>query len=145
VSVYRRQPKGPYYTDVRWQGFPRIQVSTGTTNKSRAKAMVSTLKRLCDIGRRDVVSLVASGRLRLADVHDDYLVGRELLEQRIARTASPALGELVDDGSPISTVPLLCPKRPSVHSRRTLAVVTGKAGKDSLRVFQGVVRRVSAT
>src|SRR5690349_19374270 len=68
MSVYRRQPGGPYYADVRWQGYPRIQVSTGTTNKARAKAMVGTLKRLRDVGRKDVVSLVASGRVRLADV-----------------------------------------------------------------------------
>lgn len=97
MSVYRRQPGGPYYTDVRWQGYPRIQVSTGTTNKARAKAMVGTLKRLRDVGRKDVVSLVASGRVRLADVHDDYLSGPAVLEQRIARTDSPALGDLVDE------------------------------------------------
>lgn len=98
MSIYQRKSKrGAYYTDIRWQGLPRIQVSTGTTNKTRAKAMVATLKRLCDVGRRDVLALVASGRLRLADVHDDYTNSPELLEQRIARTASPALGELVDE------------------------------------------------
>lgn len=83
MSVYRRQPSGPYYTDVRWQGYPRIQVSTGTTNKARAKAMVGTLKRLRDVGRKDVVSLVASGRVRLADVHDDILADQRCLNSAL--------------------------------------------------------------
>jgi integrase len=96
MSIYQRQARGAYYTDVRWRGYPRVQVSTGTTNKARAKAMLVTLRRLCDVGRRDVVALVASGRLRLADVHDDYIKGPEALEQRIARTSSPALGDLVE-------------------------------------------------
>jgi integrase len=30
-------------------------------------------------------------------VHDDYLAGRDILEQRVARTSSPALGKLVDE------------------------------------------------
>jgi integrase len=97
LSIYRRQPRGAYYADVRWQGYPRVQVTTGTTNKQRANAMVETLRRLCDKGRRDIVSLVASGRLRLADVHDDYLAGPEALDQRVARSSSPALGGLVDE------------------------------------------------
>jgi len=97
MSIYRRKDDGPYYTDVRLRGYPRVQVSTGTTNKTRAKAMVGTVRRLCDLGRRDVVALIASGRLRLADVHDDYMIGAEALEQRIARESSTALGDLVDE------------------------------------------------
>lgn len=97
MSVYRRRPGGCFYVDVRWQGYPRVQVTTGTTNEKRAKDMLATLRRLCNQGRRDVVALVATGSLRLADVHDVYLTSPEALEHRIARTASPPLGGLVDE------------------------------------------------
>jgi integrase len=97
MSVYRRKGSAAYYVDLRWQGYPRVQVSTGTTNKARANAMVATVRRLRDMGRRDVIGLIASGKLRLEDVHDDLLVGRDVLEQRIAQTSSPALANLVDE------------------------------------------------
>jgi hypothetical protein len=69
--------------------FPRVQVSTGTTDKALAKEILVTLRRMRDVGRRDVVGLVASGHLRLADLHEAYIAGSESLEQLIARTASP--------------------------------------------------------
>jgi integrase len=96
VSPTRRYDGASHYIDARWKGWPRVRVTTGTTNKARAVAMERTLYALKSAGRRDLVQLIADGRLRLDDVHDLYLRDPAALEQRLAKAQSQAIGPLLD-------------------------------------------------
>jgi len=96
VSVYRRLSGGPWQVEVEWRGWPRIRESSGSTVKARAIAMERTLYALKAAGRRDLLGLLADGRLSLCELHDDYMSNPAALEQRLARLESPALGALVD-------------------------------------------------
>jgi hypothetical protein len=58
--------------------------------------MERTLRNLRRAGRRDIIELIADGRLRLPAVHDAYTRSPDELEQLRARAASPRLGILVD-------------------------------------------------
>ena len=60
-------------------------------------AIERTLFVLRGNGRRDILELLAAKRLRLVDVHEDYLRDPAALEQRVHAVASPTLGPLVDD------------------------------------------------
>jgi integrase len=51
---------------------------------------------LKDAGRLDVLRLLAERKLRLADVHEDYVRNPAALQHRLAAIASPALGPLLD-------------------------------------------------
>src|SRR4051794_19913084 len=95
MSAFKRPESSVYYVDVRWRGYTRIRVSTDTTNKHRANDMERTLRSLRHSGRRDVLELIASGRLRLVDVHDSSARPPDALEPLRARAASPPLGDLV--------------------------------------------------
>ncbi|HUS07282.1 MAG TPA: tyrosine-type recombinase/integrase [Bryobacteraceae bacterium] len=95
--IYQRKQGAPFTLDLRWKGFERIQLSTGTTRQKRAEAMQRTLEGIKDAGRRDIFSLLASGRLSLADVHDDWVRNREVLEHRVAKAHSPELGVLLHE------------------------------------------------
>jgi integrase len=95
LSPFRRSDAATYYVDLRWRGFPHIKLSTGTTIKGRAVAIERTLYALRDAGRRDILQLLAAGRLRLADLHDTYIRNPAELEQLRARVASPSLSGLV--------------------------------------------------
>ncbi len=95
--MFKRPESRRYVVEVRWQGLPRIKLSTGTNRKTRAGAMERTLQALRDAGRFDVLRLLADGNLRLADVHEDYQRDPAALQQRIAKVASPVLGPLVDE------------------------------------------------
>jgi hypothetical protein len=96
VSLYQRKTGGPFHVEVEWRGYPRLRLSTGTALKARAKAMERTLYALKSAGRRDILGLLATGRLALPDVHDEYLRAPADLEHRIAQIESPTLGPLVD-------------------------------------------------
>jgi integrase len=96
MSLYQRTRGGAYHVEVEWRGCPRLRLSTGTTLKARAKAMERTVYALRSAGRRDLLGLLAEGRLKLPDVHDDYTKNPGALEHRIAQLESPALGPLVD-------------------------------------------------
>jgi integrase len=96
VSPYKRDESPVYYLDVRWRGYPRLKLSTDTTNKRRAEDMERTVFALRRAGRRDILDLLATRRLRLADVHDSFTRSPAELEQLRARAESPRLGELVD-------------------------------------------------
>jgi integrase len=96
MSPYKREDGAIYYLDVRWRGYPRLKLSTDTTNKRRADDMERTLFALRRAGRRDILELLAARRLRLPDVHDAYTLDPASLEQLKARAQSPPLGELVD-------------------------------------------------
>ncbi len=96
MSIYKRPESSRYVIEVRWQGLPRLKVSTGTTRKKRAQAMERTLQALKDAGRFDVLRLLAAGKLRIADVHEDYVRDPAALQHRLAAAASPALGPLLD-------------------------------------------------
>lgn len=97
MSVFKRPESSRYVIEVRWRGLPRLKLSTGSTNKSRAAAMERTLHALRDVGRLDVLRLLGEGKLRLADVHEDYLRDPAALQQRVSKVASPVLGPLVDE------------------------------------------------
>jgi len=97
VSVFKRPESNRYVVEVRWRGVPRLKLSTGSTSKVRAGAMERTLQALRDIGRFDVLRLLGEGKLRLADVHEDYQRDPAALQQRVATVASPVLGPLVDE------------------------------------------------
>jgi integrase len=95
MSLYQRG--GIWWTGLRYAGWPRIQVSTGTGVKGIARALEGTLKGLMSAGRRDLVDQIIDGRLALADVHDLYHRDRDALEQKAQREASPEMGPLVDE------------------------------------------------
>ena len=85
MSPYRRKGGASYYITLRWRGWPKIRVATGTANKSRAIAMERTLHALKSAGRRDILELLAASRLQLHDVHDTYLRDPAALEQGLAK------------------------------------------------------------
>lgn len=96
MSPFRRKKGASYYIDVRWKGWPRIRLATGTRHKARAVAMERTVYALKSAGRRDILQLLAAGRLRLDEVHDIYLRDPNALEQRLAKAQSHAIGPLLD-------------------------------------------------
>jgi integrase len=85
-----------FHLDVRWRGYPRLRLSTGTTIRARALAMAHTLEALRDAGRRDLIGLLASRRLTLIDLHEAHQKRGDELEQLRARAESPCLGDLVE-------------------------------------------------
>ena len=97
MSLFRRATSPNWYTLVRWRGYPRLYLSTGTPNKGRAVAIERTLFALRGNGRRDILEMLADGRLRPPDVHESYMQDPAALEQRVQAVASPTLGPLVDD------------------------------------------------
>ncbi len=97
MSIYKRPESSRYVVEIRWRGVPRMKLSTGTSSKTRAGAMERTLHGLRDAGRLDVLRLLAEGKLRLADVHEDYQRDPAALQQRVAKVVSPILGPLVDE------------------------------------------------
>jgi len=56
-----------------------------------------TVESLRDAGRRDLLAMIADGRLGLVDVHQLWQTNRGQLEHAAARAVSPALGPLVDE------------------------------------------------
>ncbi len=96
MSPFRRKDGASYYIDVRWKGWPHVRLATGTTNKARAVAMERTVYALKSAGRRDILELLAAGRLELHDVHDTYLRDPAALEQHLAKAQSHAIGLLLD-------------------------------------------------
>ncbi len=98
-----------------------IRVATGTRNKARAQAMEHTLRALKDAGRRDIFALLADGRLRIQDVHDDYHRNPAALLQRVAQAQSEAVGPLVDTWLAWLEDPAtLSPKTRRRYSARTI-------------------------
>jgi integrase len=93
VSPFKRGKV--YYVDVRWRGYPRLKLSTDTTNKSRAIAMERTLHALRSAGRRDLLGLLAEGKIQLPELHDAWVADRDSLEHLKARAESPHLGDLL--------------------------------------------------
>lgn len=70
MTIYKR--KNIYHVDIRWRGYPRIRQTTDTTRKVRAVAMERTICALRDAGRRDLLGLLADGRLKLPEVHEAH-------------------------------------------------------------------------
>ncbi len=121
MSVYTRTAGGPWHVEVEWRGWPRLRLSSGSKRKARATAMEKTLVALKDAGRRDLLGLLADGRLSLPDLHDQYTKTPALLEQRLAQLASPALGPLVTDWLAWLELPeALSPKTRAPYSRNTI-------------------------
>ena len=96
MSPFHRDGSAVYYLDLRWRGYPRLKLSTDTTNKRRADDMERTLYALRRAGRRDLLELLATRRLRLPELHDAHQRDPAALEQLKAKAQSPQLGEMVD-------------------------------------------------
>ena len=96
MSIYKRPESTRYVIEIRWQGLPRLKLSTGSSSKKLAETMQRTLHALRDAGRLDVLRLLADRKLRLPDVHEDYVRSPTALQHRLAAAASPALGPLLD-------------------------------------------------
>src|SRR5438094_3182237 len=96
MSIYKRPESTRYVIEIRWQGLPRLKLSTGSSSKKLAEAMQRTLHGLRDAGRLDLLRLLADRKLRLPDVHEDYVRSPTALQHRLAAAASPALGPLLD-------------------------------------------------
>ena len=96
MSIFKRPESSRYVIEIRWQGLPRLKLSTGSSSRKLAEAMQRTLHGLKDAGRLDVLRLLAEGKLRLADVHEDYVRNPAALQHRLAAVASPTLGPLLD-------------------------------------------------
>jgi len=72
-------------------------------------------------GRRDLLGLLADGRLSLPNLHDQYAKSPALLEQRLAQLESPTLGPLVTDWLAWLERPeALSPKTRAPYSRNTI-------------------------
>jgi len=96
VSIYKRPESTRYVIEIRWQGLPRLKLSTGSSSKKLAEAMQRTLYGLKDAGRLDVLRLLAERKLRLADVHEDFVRDPAALLHRTAVATSPTMGPLLD-------------------------------------------------
>ena len=96
MSIYKRPESSRYVIEIRWQGLPRLKLSTGSSSKKLAEAMQRTLYGLKDAGRLDVLRLLAGRKLRLADVHEDFVRNPAALLHRTAVAASPTMGPLLD-------------------------------------------------
>lgn len=96
MSPFKRTDGATYYVDLRWRGFPRLKLSTGTTTKARAEAMEHMLESLKRNGRRDLLGLLAARRVTLLEMFEAYEKRGDELEQLHARSASPAIGPLLD-------------------------------------------------
>jgi hypothetical protein len=97
MSIYKRPESSCYIIEIRWQGLPRLKLSTGSSSKKLAEAMQRTLRGLKDAGRLDVLRLLAERKLRLADVHEDYVRNPAALRHRLVEVDSPTLGPLLDE------------------------------------------------
>lgn len=93
MSLFKRS--AIFYVHFRWHGYPRMKLSTGTSLKSRAKAMERTIYALRNAGRKDLLTLLAAHRLSLEELHDAYEHGATDLEQLVAKAESPEVGALV--------------------------------------------------
>ena len=119
MGLYRRGKR--WWIDCHWRGIPRLQLSTRSTQTTRARAMLRTLESLRDAGRRDVLALLAQGRLDLADVHEAWLREPAVLAQCVARAASPSLGPLVDEWLAwLKTPAAVSPRTRRTYARRTV-------------------------
>ncbi len=140
--MFKRAESRRYVVEVRWQGLPRIKLSTGTNSKTRAGAMERTLQALRDVGRFDVLRLLGEGKLRLADVHEDYQRDPGALQQRVATVASPVLGPLVDEWLKW----LKSPAALSLKTRRPFSAGTAYRYRESWqRLFRILPRGREAT
>jgi integrase len=86
-----------YYIDLRWRGYPRLQLSTRTRDLKRAEGIVSTLERIRALGRRDIIGLLAERKLAIEDVHDIGQKDLSALDVHIREATDRTLGPLVDE------------------------------------------------
>jgi integrase len=83
--------------------------------------MERALYALRDAGRSDLLGLLAERKVRLPELHDAYLVGKDQLEHLKAAAEGPRLGHLVDDwmewmGSPAG----ISPRTRRRYTKRTI-------------------------
>jgi integrase len=97
MSLYKRKDSAMWWLNVEWKGFDRIHQSTGAMRKAQAEKIFNCLKYLKAAGRRDLLGLIASRRLSLADVYAAYLRDPDSLDHLRVSEPSPPLGQLVDE------------------------------------------------
>jgi len=67
MSLLRRG--STLHLEIKWRGYPRIRLSTGTTLKARARAMERVVYALKNAGRKDLLELLADGRVELEQLY----------------------------------------------------------------------------
>lgn len=97
MSLYARKPDNILWVDARWRGCPRLQLSTGTKNKTRARAMLATLRSLRDAGRLDVLRLLATHKLDIVSVHAQWTTDPASIAVLVQAAEAPALGALAEE------------------------------------------------
>lgn len=97
MSPIKRKDSSFYHIDLRWKGFPRIRVSSETSSKTTALELERMLRTLRAQGRRDLLGLVAAGRITLGELYEAHLKSPEKLAQLATRQPSRHLGDLVDE------------------------------------------------
>ena len=104
--------------------------------------MLSTLVRLRDAGRRDIIALIADSRLSLAEVHDFGLTDLNALNARIASAESHRLKPLVEEWFDwLRSAHALAPR-----TKRPYAANTVRRYEQSWsRIFRVLPRRTEAT
>ncbi len=96
MSVYKRGKV--YQIELRKRGYERLRVSSATEVKATALAMQESLRWLMDRGRRDLLGLVAEGKLLLPDILAQYERDRNNLDHLLQKAdEGHKLGELVDE------------------------------------------------
>lgn len=86
-----------YYIDFRWRDAPRMQLSTGTSNKALARAMDTTLQNLYREGRLDLLDLLKEKSISLRQLHDAVCTGPRAVDILRVQASSPTLGPLVEE------------------------------------------------
>lgn len=119
MSPVRRKDSPYYLIDVRWKDYPRIRLSSGTASKAQAAQFEQMLRTLKVQGRRDLLGLVAMGRISLSELYEAHVSGPEKLAHLTARTPSPPLGELVDEWL-LWLARAVSPKTKAPYSPRTI-------------------------
>lgn len=100
MSIYTRRyssGKPIWWINVQWKDYDRIHISTRTSNKSAARALLATLRQLKAAGRRDLLGLIATKRLGLHDVHAALHRDPQAIMHLWVESPSPSLGVLVDE------------------------------------------------
>src|SRR6266542_649634 len=121
MKLRQRKKSGSWYVDVRWKGYSRIQMSTGTNLKSHASAIAETLQRLKHIGRRDVLEHIANGSLNIGEAHELYMRDISRLDARIKERTSKTLGELTNEWIESIRLPSTLSSRRKPYARSTVA------------------------
>lgn len=95
MSIWKRNRT--YYLDFRLRDAPRLQISSGTSNKALAKSMERTLQNLHREGRFDLIGLLKDKKVTIRQLHNAAVKGPQALDILRAQANSPTLGPLIEE------------------------------------------------